>query len=256
MAHEFSEKIVELLKQGKREEAELLIKQATELIPKTAENYLRRGIGYLYTGNKEMALSDFRKAVELDPDNIEARSRLGGMLMMLNKHEMALETYEEILRREPTNQMAWHSKLNALFALNREQEALDLTDELVDRFPDRTDFWRYSKSGMLAQLKRYKEALEIIESIVGPSVLTPFPAYSYYLSRAVILSCLERYDDALDMIEKGMETTKTEKGCVTCFVGNIWRVPHLDPLRKPPYRERLEAIIGPKPKVHRKPEGR
>ena len=94
---------------------------------------------------------------------------------------------------------------------------------------------------------RQEEALKALDGICNPSCMEPFPSYSYYLSRAGVLACLQRYDQALDAIAEGMKTTEKEKGCIPCFVGNCWRVPYFEPLRKPPYRERFEGIVGSPP---------
>jgi hypothetical protein len=94
---------------------------------------------------------------------------------------------------------------------------------------------------------RQEEALKALDGICNPSGIEPFPSYSYYLSRAGVLACLERYDEALDTLEEGMERTKTDEDCIPCFVGNCWRTPHLEPLRNPSYRERLEGIVGSPP---------
>lgn len=67
----------------------------------------------------------------------------------------------------------------------------------------------------------------------------------YYLNLAVTLTLLERFEDALDALQKGMDATKSEKGCIPCFVGNSWRNPFIEPLRQTPYRERFEEIFGP-----------
>ena len=80
--------------------------------------------------------------------------------------------------------------------------------------------------------------------------------YAYYLTKAWALCSLERFDEALDAIEEGMNKTLEEDGCVPCFTNNCWRVEHLELLRNPPYRKRLEAIIGPKPKLARKTQDR
>ncbi|MBD3285289.1 hypothetical protein GF359_02640 [candidate division WOR-3 bacterium] len=117
MANEFAGKIFELIKQGKRKEAERLVKQAIAIEPETAGDYLKRGIGYSYSGGMEATLADYQKAVEFDPDNIDARLRLGGMLLMLKQHRKVLEEYEEIIRLEPDNPQGHRFKVTALVEL-------------------------------------------------------------------------------------------------------------------------------------------
>ncbi|MBD3285290.1 hypothetical protein GF359_02645 [candidate division WOR-3 bacterium] len=97
------------------------------------------------------------------------------------------------------------------------------------------------------------KALSVLDEVRDPGSMI-LPIYAYYLTKACILCFLGRYDEALDALAEGMRVTLDEDGCVPCFTNNCRRIPQLEPLRKPPYRERLEGIIGSKPKIHSKPE--
>jgi len=103
---------------------------------------------------------------------------------------------------------------------------------------------------------RRQEAFKVIDVIrVSPSI-TPLPSYACYPHPACALASLERFDEALGALAEGMQRTKAEEGRVPCFVGNCWRMPYLEPLRNPPYRERLEKIIGPKQRTSRESAAR
>jgi tetratricopeptide (TPR) repeat protein len=248
-SQEFSEQMVTLYRQGNREEYEKLLKQATEIVPKTAEEYLKRGTACSFTGQREKAMADFVRAIELEPDNAEAHMRRGGMLLILKRPEEALAECEEAIRLAPDFQDAYQIKGNVFMALDRYEEAAIYYGKLAERFSDNKDFWELNRGAALSLLERYQEALSVFDTIGIPPSIEPFPSYSYYLNRAGALARLERFDEALGSLAEGMEETKKEEGCIPCFVGNCWRVPYFDSLRKPPYRQRLEAIIGSKPKV-------
>lgn len=101
-----------------------------------------------------------------------------------------------------------------------------------------------------------QEAFKVIGGIKVTPRITPLPSYTCYLHPACALASLERFDEALGTLAEGMQRTKTEKGCIPCFVGNCWLVPYSEPLRNPPYRERLEKIIGPKQRTSRESTAR
>ena len=249
MSRELSGKIVELYRQGRCEEAEKLLDEAVQINPKTCEDYLKRGTALSFAGRRIQALADFERALELDPGNAEAHMRRGEVLLCSDKPQEALEECEEAIRLAPNYQEAYRSKGNVLMALDRYEEAAAYYGKLVERFPDSRDFWELNRGAALSLLERFEEALTVLDGIGNPPHTEPFPSYSYYLSRAGVLARLERFDEALDDLAEGMKITKREKGCEPCFVGNCWRVPCFEPLRKPPYRKRLEKIIGPKLKV-------
>lgn len=249
MSRELSGKIVELYRQGRCEEAEKLLDEAVHINPKTCKDYLKRGTALSFVGRRIQALADFERALELDPGNAEAHMRRGEVLLCSDKPQEALEECEEAIRLAPNYQEAYRSKGNVLMALGRYEEAATYYGKLVERFPDSRDFWELNRAAALSLMERYKESLAILDTIAIPPRIDPFPSYSYYLSRAGALARLERFDDALDDLAEGMKVTKKEKGCIPCFVNNCWRVPYFESLRKPPFRERLEAIIGPNPKA-------
>lgn len=114
----------------------------------------------------------------------------------------------------------------------------------------------YVKVVFLLKEVRRQEAFKVIGGINVPPRITPLPSYACYLHPACALASLERFDEALGALVEGMQRTKTEEGCVPCFVGNCWRSPYLEPLRNPPYRERLEKIIGPKQRTSRESTAR
>jgi tetratricopeptide (TPR) repeat protein len=171
-------------------------------------------------------------------------------LFCLKRYEEALAECEEAIRLAPDLQEAYQIKGNLFMAEDRYEEAASYYGDLAER-TDHRDFWELNRAAALSLMKRYEEALAILDTIATPPRIDPFPFYSYYLIRAGALARLERFDEALDLLAEGMKVTKREKGCIPCFVNNCWRVPYFEPLRNPPYRKRLEEIIGPKPKVLR-----
>jgi tetratricopeptide (TPR) repeat protein len=250
MKEEWLDKVVSLRKEGKHEDAEKMIEEKSRIVPKTAQDFFDRGLARRSLRNLEAALFDFQKCVELSPENSEAYLHLGWTLSNLERYEEALKTFEKLIELRPDEMEGHHGRSQSLFALKRYEEVIAYSEELVERLPLFKGFWELTRTAALNQLGRHEEALDSLTSIT-PEEIKPLPSYAYYLNLAGTFSLLERFDEALKSLQEGMEKTKLEEGCVPCFVGNCWRSPYLEPLRKPPYRERLEEIIGPKPKVTR-----
>jgi len=82
------------------------VKRAIDLDPKSAENYLSRGVGNYYLpaalgGGADAAIKDFQKAIELAPASAEAHLWLGIALRKANRDAEARKELENALRLNP-----------------------------------------------------------------------------------------------------------------------------------------------------------
>jgi tetratricopeptide (TPR) repeat protein len=92
------------LKYGKCAKEE--IERAVALDPKSALNYLSRGIGNYYLpaafgGGAELAIKDFEKAIALDSKLAEAHLWLGLGLRKLNRNAQARQAFSKSLQLNP-----------------------------------------------------------------------------------------------------------------------------------------------------------
>ncbi len=269
MKEEWYQKVSALARAGKGEEADRMVEEKIRTNPETAQDYFDRGMAYWSQGKLDTALGDFTRCVEIEPDDYEANLRIGWMLANLARHEEAMKVFENVIILRPEEFHGYNGYAQALFSLGRYEEFLKYNEALIERLPRSRGFWVLGRIGALNKLGRHGEALESLNEI-GPGGVAPVDSYMYFLFLAETLTLLERFDDALDTLKKGMDETKAagveqgegseeggegeegEGGCVRCFVGNSWRTPYLEPLRKPPYLERFEEIVGPKSKINRK----
>jgi tetratricopeptide (TPR) repeat protein len=81
------------------------LNKAIELDPKSAENYVSHGVGYMYLppalgGGVDLAMKDFQKAIELDPKSAEAHLWLGIALRRQNRNA---EAHKELARSVELN---------------------------------------------------------------------------------------------------------------------------------------------------------
>jgi len=82
------------------------VNKAVQLDPKSAINYVSRGVGYYYLpqalgGGMELAIKDFQKAIELDPKLTEAHLWLGLALRKSNKNPEARKEFQRVVETNP-----------------------------------------------------------------------------------------------------------------------------------------------------------
>jgi len=82
------------------------VNKALQLDPKSAVNYLARGVGNYYLpqglgGGLDLAVKDFLKAAELDPQLSEAQLWLGLALRKQNKNADARKAFEKAVQLNP-----------------------------------------------------------------------------------------------------------------------------------------------------------
>jgi tetratricopeptide (TPR) repeat protein len=83
------------------------VNKAVQLDPKSAQNYLARGVGYYYLpaqfgGGNELAIKDFEKAIEIDPKSADAHMWLGIAYRKANRNGDARKEFERALQLNPS----------------------------------------------------------------------------------------------------------------------------------------------------------
>ncbi|MBZ5601895.1 MAG: tetratricopeptide repeat protein [Acidobacteriia bacterium] len=86
------------------------VEKAVQLDPKSAINYVSRGVGYYYLppalgGGNELAIKDFQKAIELDTKSPDAHLWLGLALRKANRNVEARKEFQKALELNPSR--AW-----------------------------------------------------------------------------------------------------------------------------------------------------
>jgi tetratricopeptide (TPR) repeat protein len=100
-----SANVMQGLKYGRCAKEE--VEKAVQLDPKSAMNYVARGVGYYYLppalgGGNDLAIKDFEKAQELDPKLVDAHLWLGLALRKANKNAEARKEFQRALDLNPS----------------------------------------------------------------------------------------------------------------------------------------------------------
>src|SRR5579883_1485650 len=83
------------------------VERAVQLDPKSAINYVSRGVGYYYLppalgGGIDLAIKDFEKAIELDAKSADAHLWLGLALRKANRNADARKEFQKALDLNPS----------------------------------------------------------------------------------------------------------------------------------------------------------
>jgi tetratricopeptide (TPR) repeat protein len=83
------------------------VNKAVQLDPKSAVNYVSRGVGYYYLpaqfgGGNDLAIKDFQKALELDAQSADAHMWLGLALRKANRNAEARKEFQRALELNPS----------------------------------------------------------------------------------------------------------------------------------------------------------
>ena len=87
------------------------VEKAVQLDPKSAINYVSRGVGYYYLppalgGGNELAIKDFEKAIELDGKSADAHLWLGLALRKANRNADARKEFQKAIELNPSRTWA------------------------------------------------------------------------------------------------------------------------------------------------------
>lgn len=122
-ATEHNNRGVELLNDGKWEEAIAELDMAIELDPSSAKAYNNRGYAYRELKQYEQALADFDKALELEPDYAGAYINRGGTNFDLEQYEQAIADYDMAIGLDPDSALTFANRGSAYAALGQTAEA-------------------------------------------------------------------------------------------------------------------------------------
>lgn len=119
---------------------------------------------FLSEENQSIELADtiFKSLVAQYPKNEVIRAYYASFLLMQRKYSDAIPELQFMLDLNPTNKEGWLELVKVRFHLNDYSEIILLTDSAIKYHPDEVTFY-YFRGIALSQKERFDEALEVYE---------------------------------------------------------------------------------------------
>ena len=180
------------------------INKAINLDPKNSLNYAIKTQILQFKGIYKEALKTIKKAIEMDPNVANYYSDLAYILIWMNKFEKAIKAINKAIEIEPTV-AEYYSQLASVYCfLNQYEKALETLSIAIKIDPKMTQF-RLQKARYLAYyMKKYKDALRVIEEVINPN-LEKFSLFELYKEQAGILLSMKNNEAALSVIKKAKQ---------------------------------------------------
>ncbi|CAJ1947310.1 unnamed protein product [Sphenostylis stenocarpa] len=181
------------------------------------ESWCAIGNCYSLQKDHETALKSFQRAVQLNPRFAYAHTLCGHEYVALEDFENGTKCYQSALMVDSRHYKAWYG----LGMLYLRQEKLEFSEHhfrMAFQINPRSSVILSYLGTALHALKRSWEALAIMEKAILADKKNPLPMYQ----KANILISLEKFDEALDVLEELKECAPRESS-VYALMGNIYR---------------------------------
>ncbi len=172
------------------------------------------------SGNYEECERIFQELIDENPYNSPYWNQLASSQFMRNNIKDSIESSEFSIAINPDDEEALLNKANGMFSLGNYEEAL----KYYKRFNERHQI---DETGEILQgitllnLERPDEALEHFRRAEQKAVQDSVNLPEIYQEMAFTLSKLDRLDEALECVEKGMSLPQTDKDELTVFKGHL-----------------------------------
>ena len=186
----------------------------------TSNEWMDKGIEYLWNGSYESAIDAFDRAVQIDPENYEAWVTKGRVLTYLGRYNESIQSCEKAIKidssRPEVQTPPLLVKAYTLMAMGRYEDAEETYDrvtKLEQNFSSAENAkfinagfylargWR-GKGIALAKLGRHDEALQAFDKAIE---LSPEHVPYAWTSKGDSLRDLGRYEDAINAYDEALE---------------------------------------------------
>jgi tetratricopeptide (TPR) repeat protein len=186
--------------QGHVAEALAQVDAALAINPQAPEAVMLSGVLLRAAGRKAEAVARLEKAVSLNSRNPEAWHNLGAALLDAGRAGDALAAFDKALALQPRNDAGHFNRGLALQGLERNAEALEAYAQALSLQP-RLTAARYNIGVLLCNAREnFAEALAHFDAVLAAEPRNE----KAWTGRAMALSGLRRYGEALDAAEKAL----------------------------------------------------
>lgn len=190
-----------LFREGRVAEARARYERSLELIPGNPAARYNYAVLLLQVGEVEPALSQLKAALELSPRHEEARQLLGETLLRLGRTEEAIAHFRAALAKDSGWTQGYNRLAAALYQLGQPEEARAQAERLLSASPQNAAA-QLEAGLILAGLGRDEEARPYFEKAVAldpQNVEAQFNLGNSFLALRQIEPAMERYRKAVEL---------------------------------------------------------
>lgn len=178
--------------------------QSILLNPNEPSTYSNLGVIYHRLNQMENAKKMYKKAMEIEPDFVEPRFRLAQILLSEMKNDEGTRILHECVKIDPKFINAYE----ILTLINKDTDlGLDYADKIIGLEPYGATKGLYYKAYVYFSQKKYIEAIDIYEEIIGNEPDNP----KAYVNASVLYDSMNQLDKALILIHRAFELDPKSK---------------------------------------------
>ncbi|KAL1097322.1 hypothetical protein V6Z11_D05G027700 [Gossypium hirsutum] len=183
------------------------------------ELFVKCAMGNCYSLQKdhETALKNFQRAVQLNSKFAYAHTLCGHEYVALEDFENGIKCYQNALRIDSRHYNAWYG-LGMIYLRQEKFEFSEHHFGMAFQINPRSSVIMSYLGTALHALKKSEDAIKIMDRAILADRKNPLPMYQ----KANILMSLERFDDALEVLEELKEYAPRESS-VYALMGKIYK---------------------------------
>jgi adenylate cyclase len=222
-----------------REQADAMSQKALKLDPDSAEAHASRGVAYSLNKDYADAEEEFEQAIQLDPMSFESYYFYARTCFARGDLRKAVQMYEKAMEVNPQDYQSPLLVAQSYSDLGDEEKAkesrlrgIKIAEARLMLNPDDSRALYMGANGFVA-LGDYEQGLEWAKQALAIDSDEPMVLYNV----ACIQALANKYEDALDSLEKAVKNGLNQKGWLE-------HDSNLDPLRSSPRYKKLIKILS------------
>jgi len=175
-------------------------KHLTRLYPDNKEYWYMLGEAHYHGDRKYMqSLDAFERALELDPEFTLSYGHIFGIYEESLLYNRAIQTSEKLIKAFPEKIMGYDNLSNYLRLAGRHEQAVETIEQAITIFPE--EVYRYQRSIAInyVHMERYNDALKIIDDILAKDIDNN--KINTYEIKKMIFSILGEYSKCRELIQ-------------------------------------------------------